>query len=130
MLQSAVQQLCTQYMSQPVIREKESKQQESRYSWWNWRRNRTSREATPALETPQTEIVKCVEVKEVMVMETLEQTLQQDILSEEGKLCLILFNISSQVLVWERELELNNYGKKVRLYLFKILRKQLHCAEL
>lgn len=26
--------------------------QETRYSWWSWRRNRSSRETTPALDIP------------------------------------------------------------------------------
>lgn len=28
--------------------------QEARYSWWSWRRNRSSRETTPALDVPTT----------------------------------------------------------------------------
>ncbi|XP_060529756.1 phosphatidate phosphatase LPIN3 isoform X2 [Cylas formicarius] len=53
LLQSTVDQLCSTYMPQETKEENKdvAKQQEQqRYSWWMWRRSKTSRETTPLLE--------------------------------------------------------------------------------
>lgn len=53
LFQSTVEQLCSLHMptTSSSTQEKGIKQ-ETRYSWWSWRRNRSSRETTPALDVP------------------------------------------------------------------------------
>ncbi|KRT86201.1 hypothetical protein AMK59_2759, partial [Oryctes borbonicus] len=55
--QTTIDQLCTMHMpQQAALPEKERKTQETSYSWFSWRRQKTSsRETTPALDTSGTE---------------------------------------------------------------------------
>ncbi|GJQ80230.1 hypothetical protein Trydic_g23804 [Trypoxylus dichotomus] len=55
--QTTIDQLCTMHMPQQVaLQEKERKTQETGYSWFSWRRQKTSsRETTPALDVSGTE---------------------------------------------------------------------------
>ncbi|KAL3288419.1 hypothetical protein HHI36_002865, partial [Cryptolaemus montrouzieri] len=52
--QSSIEHLCSVHMptSRKGIQDKSQiKQQERQYSWWSWRRSRSSREATPVVES-------------------------------------------------------------------------------
>ncbi|CAH0551237.1 unnamed protein product [Brassicogethes aeneus] len=64
LLQTSVDQLVSVHM--PSIQDKEGQPKQEARSWWSWRRSRTSREATPALEIPDS---KTVDTKEKSVEE-------------------------------------------------------------
>ncbi|KAK5647461.1 hypothetical protein RI129_002353 [Pyrocoelia pectoralis] len=62
--QSTIDQLCNLHMTTPS-EEKRAKPEAKSYSWWGWRRSRSSREATPSTDTVvNIESVKAGETKD------------------------------------------------------------------
>lgn len=53
-------------------------QQEARSSWWNWRRNKSSRETTPALEN-------AIEIKATDKTADTKDEVMEEVIVERGK---------------------------------------------
>ncbi|KAG5868990.1 hypothetical protein JTB14_025267 [Gonioctena quinquepunctata] len=90
LLQSSVDQLCNIHMPARITEtqedpKEEQQQQEAKYSWWNWRRGKTSRETTPALGK-STEPDKTAETKDLAeaVVEANENTAVDNVDNKEG----------------------------------------------
>nr|QYV43132.1 lipid metabolism-related protein [Colaphellus bowringi] len=84
LLQSSVDQLCTIHMPTRVLEEGKDcpkQQQEARYSWWSWRRGKTSREATPASDKA-TDTNKTVDTKDVVDAVAEDIVNQEDVAAE------------------------------------------------